>query len=106
VDEFGNKISQGHVMLSFEAVPKELAEKYANGFGRSDPNFFPTLPEPVGRFSFDIFSPCATLKTIIGPSLYRKLICTIFTVIFLIVTIFVGYYVLTTYLGVKAANIL
>ena len=92
-------------MLSFEALPKDLSEKYANAFGRAEPNFFPTLPEPVGRFTFDIFSPCTTLKAIIGPSLYKKLMYAICFSIFLIVSIFVGYYVFTTYLGVKAASL-
>lgn len=44
VDSNGNKISQGKVLLSFEALPKEMSEKFDNALGRSDPNFFPTLP--------------------------------------------------------------
>ena len=38
----------GKVLLSFEVVPKELAEKFENADGRKDPNFYPTLPDPVG----------------------------------------------------------
>lgn len=85
-------------------MPMDLCEKFENGFGRASPNFFPTLPEPVGRFTFDLFSPCATLKSIIGPDLYYKLIYTICCLLFTIIFIFVGYYVLTTYLGVKVAS--
>ena len=103
IDEKGNKIFQGRVCCSFEVLPKELADKFDNGIGRAVPNFFPTLPLPVGRFSFDIFSPCKTLKAIIGPKAYYKCCYWIFYIIFMFVLVFVGYYILTTYLGVVIA---
>lgn len=105
VDSYGNKIPQGNVLMSFEAIPKDLSEKFNNAMGRADPNFFPTLPQPVGRFSFDLMSPCATLKGILGPDLCHKILYGFFCLLFLIVFVFVGYYVLTTYLGVKAATL-
>ena len=30
--------------MSFECIPKEIADKFENGYGRADPNFYPTLP--------------------------------------------------------------
>ena len=39
-------------MLSFELLPTEDAKKKPNGNGRDQPNNFPALPEPMGRFTF------------------------------------------------------
>ncbi len=82
-------------------MPNDLVEKYENGIGRAAPNFYPTLPDPIGRFSFDLMSPCKTLKAILGPSLCYKIIYGYCYIIAIIVLVFVGYYVLTTYLGLK-----
>ena len=58
---------QGRVQMSFELVPKEMAEKeLENGYGRSEPNVYPTLPEPEGRLSFDLFDPLSFVKQILG----------------------------------------
>ncbi len=54
-------------------MPIEEANKRKSGFGRGDPNQFPTLPEPKGRMTFDLMHPLDFLKDIIGPSLYNKL---------------------------------
>lgn len=104
-DEDGNKISQGKALLSFECMPKELTEKFENGVGRESPNFHPTLPDPVGRFVFDIFSPLQMMKTILGPKLYRKICCIFWCLIFIALLIFVGYYVVPVYFGNKIASI-
>ena len=105
VDRNGNKITQGRICVSFQALPKIESEKLANAVGRAAPNFHPTLPDPVGRFSFNLMNPCGTIKAIIGPTLCCRILCCCFFVIFMIVLVFVGYYVLTTYLGVKAAGL-
>lgn len=75
VDEWDEPVSQGQVCLSFQCVPKSLIEKQENIEGRDNPNFHPTLPDPVGRFSFDLFSPLQMLKEILGPGLYFKICC-------------------------------
>jgi hypothetical protein len=62
VDEEGTKITQGKVLMSFEAVPHHLLEKFENGIGRESPNFHPSLPDPVGRFVFDIDKPFEDAK--------------------------------------------
>ena len=90
---------------SFEVLPKDLSEKFENAMGRASPNFYPTLPQPVGRFSFDLLSPCKTIKGIIGPDLCYKILYSICYVIFLVIFVFVGYYVLTTYMGVKLSGV-
>lgn len=106
LDEEGNKISQGKVLLSLEAMPHHLLEKFENGIGRESPNFHPTLPEPVGRFVFDLTSPLKMLKTILGPKLYYKICCAIFCAIFIAVIIAVGYYVVPNVLGNKVSDII
>lgn len=91
LDEFGNKIPQGRVLLSFELVPTEEAkELYDNGTGRSEPNLHPTLPEPEGRLSFNCRHPWEYLKQIFGLKFLKK--CSkwcggVFTVIVLILII-------------------
>lgn len=66
-DEFGIPQPQGRVQLSFELVPFDQAEKeLENGYGRSEPNVYPTLQDPEGRLQFDFFSPLSFIKQIIG----------------------------------------
>lgn len=106
IDDYtGNKISQGKVLMSFEVLPKENAENLKNGVGRAEPNFFPTLPQPVGRFSFDIFSPCETIKQIIGPKMCYRIIYLIICIILCIICVMVGYFAFTSFLGVSMANV-
>jgi len=106
LDEDGNKVSQGKALLSFEIMPKDLTEKFENGVGRSDPNFYPTLPDPVGRFVFDLFSPLAMLKLILGPKLYYKIWCILWCLLFLYFFIVILYYMIPVVLGVKLAQII
>ena len=55
------------MQLSFELVPFEKTEEdLKNGYGRSEPNVYPTLPDPTGRLQFDFFSPLAFIKQILG----------------------------------------
>lgn len=105
VDEDGNKVSQGKALLSFECLPMEDTEKFENGIGRENPNFHPTLPDPVGRFQFDIFSPLQMLKTILGPKLYRKICCILWCLIFIFILIFLAYYTVPSYFGAKVSAI-
>jgi hypothetical protein len=106
IDDFtGNKISQGKVLMSFEVLPKENADNLKNAVGRLDPNFFPTLPQPVGRFSFDIFSPCETIKQIIGPKMCYRIIYLIICIFLCVIAVFVGYFAFTSFIGVSMANI-
>lgn len=74
LDLWGNRISQGKVLLSFQAMPKELTEKFPNSLGRDEPNFHPTLPKPLGRLRFDPLRPLETLRDVIGPREFWKLI--------------------------------
>jgi len=99
LDANGNKLSVGKVLLSFELLPTEDAKKKPNGNGRDQPNNFPALPEPMGRFTFDILSPLKTLKEILGPRLYRTICCGLCIVFILVVGVLFGYFVLTSAVG-------
>lgn len=90
--------------MSFKILPKENADKFKNGFGRSNPNFYPTLPDPVGRFSFDLFSPCSTIKAIIGPKVCYMIVFSICAVLLVVVGVMFGYFIFTTWIGVKLAT--
>lgn len=105
VDEFDNQISQGKVCLSFEVVPDSLLDKLENSEGRSSPNFYPTLPDPVGRLSFDLFSPLKLIKELLGPALYRKICLCYSCIVYSIVFFFVGYFLLINYFALKLAGI-
>jgi hypothetical protein len=50
-------VPQGYLEVSVEVLPQEEADKLANGFGQAEPNMYPVLPPPKGRFNFDLFSP-------------------------------------------------
>ena len=66
-DEFGQLQSQGKVQLSFELVPMEIAKSERNnGFGRSEPNVYPTLIQPSGRLNFNFLQPLDFLKQLLG----------------------------------------
>ena len=61
-------------------MPIDAAEKsLKNGFGRSEPNTFPTLLEPAGRLNFNLLHPLDFFKQLCGPELYssvcKKLLC-------------------------------
>jgi hypothetical protein len=70
----GDFVPQGFIEISAEVMPKEVADKFANGFGRDPPNMYPVLPEPTGRFKFDLFSPWKMLKELLGEKLARKVV--------------------------------
>ena len=85
LDPWGKPVPQGKVLLGFEILPEEDAEKIEAGWGRGSPNFNPTLPDPVGRFTFDLFSPLKILKECMGPKRYRKCCITCWCIICAIV---------------------
>jgi hypothetical protein len=104
-DAKGNLKSQGKCLVSFELVPKEEVTKRENAQGRGTPNCYPVVPEPVGRFSFDILHPFNTLKELIGEGLYRKICIGICCILFIIVLIAVGYYFVPSYFAVLVGKL-
>ncbi len=72
----------GFAEISIEIVPPGAVKELDNGMGRDGPNQFPILPEPTGRFAFDLFSPWKMLKELLGPSLARKLCCCVYCALF------------------------
>lgn len=106
-DQFGKKKMQGQVLLSFKILTKEETESKETGYGRATPNVFPTLPEPVGRFNFNLFDPFGMLKMIIGPANCRKIGLFFLLMIVLSVCGFLGYLLiqfLLSFMAVKAAG--
>lgn len=41
---------EGAIKLTISILPKQAADKKPNGIGRTEPNQYPVLPEPTGRF--------------------------------------------------------
>lgn len=68
----GEYKTQGYIEISVEVLPKERADTLKNGYGRESPNMYPVLPEPTGRFNFDLFNPCKMMREIMGPRLANK----------------------------------
>lgn len=100
---------QGRVQLGFELVPFEKAEEdLKNGYGRSEPNVYPTLADPTGRLQFDFFSPLEFIKQILGifviilgPNLYRKWCCRIICCLIVLVIGLFGYIFFPALIAVK-----
>jgi len=103
-DDTGKPVTQGRVLLSFELLSQAESEKKPNALGRSQPNAFPTLPKPVGRFSFDIMHPFRFIKDIIGPDLCGVCLKVIVLLTLLLLLLIIFWYLLTSVLGTKLAN--
>ena len=84
-------IPQGYLEVSVEVLPIEEADKLKNAFGREAPNMYPVLPEPTGRFKFDLFSPWKMLKELLGPSLARKAVCVCCCIVCILLILLFGY---------------
>merc|ERR1712013_476847 len=67
--------NQGKIKISMECMPVSVAQQLPAGFGRSEPNMNPHLPEPNGRSEFSIFSPFKSLRNLVGDQMYYKLLC-------------------------------
>lgn len=68
-------VSQGRLEFSLEMMPMTIATQVPAGFGRSDPNMNPFLPEPEGRLRLSLFHPCDMIRDIIGDENFYKLCC-------------------------------
>jgi hypothetical protein len=61
--------SRGQVQVMLELLPKAVAAKQPVGLGRAEPNAHPELPEPEGRHEMSMWSPMATMKSLLGAQL-------------------------------------
>jgi hypothetical protein len=69
--------AHGEIMLSVSILPKLVADtKKPNGQGRSEPNQFPFLPDPTGRFEFT-FNPFKLISRICGPRFRYQILCSL-----------------------------
>jgi hypothetical protein len=73
---------------------KEAEENYKNSRGREAPNLYPTLPDPTGRFQFNILSPLSMIKQIIGPDCYRTICWAMAALVFGFAFIGIFYYMI------------
>lgn len=64
----------GYVQLSIELMPEEMARTKAAGYGRSEPNDNPVLPEPEGRLGFTL-NPYSMVSSLMGPKAARRFCC-------------------------------
>jgi len=104
-DEDGNPLSQGKLAVTFEMVMGDDIKNKDNSIGRGSPNNYPVMPDPVGRFSFDILHPLNTLRELIGPEMYRKLCMIFFCLICLVIAIAIAYFFVPSYIAVLAGKI-
>lgn len=65
--------NQGRIEVSIEIMPLAIAAQLPAGFGRSEPNMNPFLPEPKGRTKIDLLDPFGTLRGIVGDRALMKL---------------------------------
>jgi hypothetical protein len=61
--------------VRIELLPKDIADDLKAGKGRDQPNQNPFLPEPEGRFRFDLCSPLQMLRACCGDKTLAKLAC-------------------------------
>ena len=66
----------GQMRVQIAIVPKQQAEDFEVGSGRSDPNHSPFLPPPVGRIIWTL-NPWTMLNQCIAPGVRNKILCII-----------------------------
>ena len=67
--------NRGELELAMELLPAELAAKRPAGDGRSDPNQYPSLPEPDRTSLLALANPLSALRSLVGPGVVKLLLC-------------------------------
>jgi hypothetical protein len=70
-----NDEHRGELELAMELLPVELAVKRPAGDGRSDPNQYPSLPEPDRTSMLALANPLTALRSLVGPGVVKLLLC-------------------------------
>lgn len=70
----GNRVKMGKVQVSFELIPKSLADACPVGEGREEPNIDPYLEDPRGRFEWSL-NPFKLINQTCGPAFKGKICC-------------------------------
>uniref|UniRef100_M4BZV0 C2 domain-containing protein n=1 Tax=Hyaloperonospora arabidopsidis (strain Emoy2) TaxID=559515 RepID=M4BZV0_HYAAE len=87
----GDRLRAGELLVSLEILPKHLAEVRSAGLGRSEPNNFPFLPEPVDRLHLSaMWNPCYVLEALMGPKYYRAFASFLLGSVFVMLILFAG----------------
>jgi len=92
----------GRILCSLEILPMWKAEINKVGKGRKEPNQFPYLPPPVGRFQWSL-NPFKMLNQCVGPRFRKKFYCGICMVCCIIYLMFLIPYIIY-HLGASVAN--
>lgn len=88
----------GKVVVSFELVPEEMAQRCPVGEGRNEPNVDPYLPPPVGRFEWS-WNPCKLISQLCGPEFRMKICLCICCLLCIIILAFVTPMVFSNVMG-------
>ena len=87
--ETGKREDRGDILISIEILPKDIATRFDNGLGRSEPNMHPRLPPPTGRFKFHmLWNPFYVMSECLGPALYGRCCACIGLVLITVLGIF------------------
>jgi len=96
-----NGVSNGKMRVQMDIVPKDQAEAYCVGEGRSDPNHSPFLPPPIGRIIWTL-NPWTMLNQCVAPAVRNKVLC----VICIIVCLLIFFLMLPNIMGEMAVAII
>jgi hypothetical protein len=81
-----NGTTNGRMRVQIDIVPKEIAQSYQIGEGRSDPNHSPFLPPPVGRIQWS-WNPWTMLNQCVAPDVRNKILCALCIIICIVIFI-------------------
>ena len=80
---------RGDILISIEVLPKDIATRFDNGLGRSEPNMHPRLPPPTGRFKFHmLWNPFYVMSECLGPALYGRACACVGLILIVVIAIF------------------
>ena len=102
VDCYNRTEKSGRILCSLEILPMWKAELMMVGKGRKEPNQYPYLPPPVGRFQWT-FNPIKLMNQCVGSRFRKKMCCFICIICLIVYLIFLIPYMIY-HLGGQIAN--
>ena len=102
VDCYNRTEKSGRILCSLEILPMWKAELMMVGKGRKEPNQYPYLPPPIGRFEWT-FNPIKLMNQCVGPRFRKKMCCFICIICLIVYLIFLIPYMIY-HLGGQIAN--
>jgi len=95
--EDGKNISQATVYFTIELMPKNIANDMKAGAGRGDPNAYPYLPDPVGRFQWS-YNPLYIIRQLLGDALCFQICSCVFGVLCVAMLVMTGPMIVTNFI--------